>query len=70
MMAIFLTAVCGYDLGIARVIGSVVFAVVIGLIMAVIFRKDEEERTAAVMQLPNRRRPSGAWPRPPCISYA
>ena len=29
------------------------FAVVIGLIMAVIFRKDEEERTAAVMQLPD-----------------
>ncbi|MGI6417708.1 MAG: permease [Thermoguttaceae bacterium] len=53
VMAIFLTArVLGYDLGIARVIGSVVFAVVIGLIMAVIFRKDEEERTAAVMQLP------------------
>ncbi len=59
MLAIFLTArVLGYDLGGARVIGSVVFAVVIGLIMAVIFRKDEEERTAAVMQLPEyRRRP-------------
>ena len=54
VMAIFLTArVLGYDLGIARVIGSVVFAVVIGLIMAAIFRKDEEQRTAAVMQLPD-----------------
>ena len=53
VMAIFLTArVLGYDLGIARVIGSVIFAVVIGLVMAVIFRKDEEQRTAAVMQLP------------------
>ncbi len=53
VMAIFLTArVLGYDLGIARVIGSVVFAVVIGLLMAAIFHKDEEERTAAVMQLP------------------
>ncbi len=53
VMAIFLTArVLGYDLGIARVIGSVVFAVVIGLMMAAIFRKDEEKRTAAVMQLP------------------
>ncbi len=53
VMAIFLTArVLGYDLGIARIIGSVVFAVIIGLIMAVIFRQDEEQRTAAVMALP------------------
>jgi len=53
VMAIFLTArVLGFDLGIARVIGSVAFAVVIGVIMAAIFRKDEEKREAAVMQLP------------------
>ena len=54
VMAIFLTArVLGFDLGIARIAGAVVFAVIIGLIMAVIFRKDEEDRTAAVMQLPD-----------------
>ncbi|NLE38329.1 MAG: permease, partial [Pirellulaceae bacterium] len=54
VMAIFLTArVLGFDLGVARIIGSIVFAVVIGLIMAAIFRKDEEQRTAAVMQLPD-----------------
>ena len=53
-MAIFLTArVLGFDLGIARVIGSIVFAVVIGLIMAAIFRSDEEKRQVAVMQLPD-----------------
>src|SRR3989339_2137157 len=53
VMAIFLTArVLGFDLGIARIIGSVVFAVVIGLIMAAIFRKDEEKREAVFMQLP------------------
>ena len=45
VMAIFLTArVLGFDLGIARIIGSIVFAVIIGMIMAVIFRKDEEKR--------------------------
>ncbi len=54
VMAIFLTVrVLGFELGIARIVGSVVFAVVIGLLMAVIFRKDEEVRTAAVMQLPD-----------------
>jgi uncharacterized membrane protein YraQ (UPF0718 family) len=53
VMAIFLTArVLGFDLGIARVIGSIVFAVIIGLLMAVLFRKEDEERTAAVMALP------------------
>ena len=53
VMAIFLTArVLGYQLGIARVVGSIVFAVIIGLIMAAIFRRDEEVRTAAAMQLP------------------
>lgn len=54
VMAIFLTArVLGFDLGIARVIGSVAFAVVIGVVMAIVFRKDEERREAAVMQLPD-----------------
>ena len=54
VMAIFLTArVLGLDLGIARVIGSVTFAVIIGLIMAAVFRKDEQDREVALMQLPD-----------------
>ncbi len=54
VMAIFLTArVLGYDLGIARFVGSIVFAIFIGLAMAFIFRKEDEQRTAAVMQLPD-----------------
>jgi uncharacterized protein len=54
VIAIFLTArVLGFDLGIARVIGSIVFAVVIGVIMAAIFHKEEERREAAVMHLPD-----------------
>ena len=54
VMAIFLTArVLGFDLGIARVIGSVSFAVIIGLIMAAVFRKDEQDREVALMQLPD-----------------
>ena len=54
VMAIFLTArVLGMDLGIARILGSVTFAVIIGLIMAAVFRGDEEKREAAVMRLPD-----------------
>lgn len=54
ILAIFLTArVLGFQLGVARVIGAMVFGVMIGLIMAVIFRKDEAERTAATLQMPD-----------------
>jgi uncharacterized membrane protein YraQ (UPF0718 family) len=54
VLAIFLTArVLGLELGIARVIGAVVFGVLIGLIMAVVFRKSEQSRSAAAMQLPD-----------------
>ncbi|MEC9488276.1 MAG: permease [Halanaerobium sp.] len=47
VLAIILTArVLGWQLGLARAIGAIVFALVIGLLMAFIFRKDEEERLA------------------------
>jgi uncharacterized membrane protein YraQ (UPF0718 family) len=48
VMAIFLSArVLGFDLGAARVVGAVVFAVVIGLLMAFFFRRSEEKRIQA-----------------------
>lgn len=34
----------GYDLGIARIVGAVGFAFIIGLVMAAVFREDEERR--------------------------
>lgn len=53
VMAIFLTArVLGADLGIARVIGSIVFAVIIGLVMATVFGRGERARERALLQLP------------------
>ena len=54
VMAIFLTArVLGFELGIARTVSAIGMSIVIGLLMAVIFRKSEEERTVATMQLPD-----------------
>ncbi len=48
VLAIILTAqVLGPELGIARAVGAVVFAVVIGLLMHAIFRKDEAARAGA-----------------------
>ena len=45
ILAIILTArILGFELGIARIIGAVVFSVVIGVIMSLIYRKEEKER--------------------------
>jgi len=53
VMAVFLSArVLGLDLGAARAIGAVVFAFVIGLAMAFIFRRSEKKRSDAAMQMP------------------
>ena len=53
ILAIFLTArVLGFELGLARVIGAVGFAFIVGLLMAFFFRKEEKEKIEAAMQLP------------------
>lgn len=50
VLAIILTArVLGWQLGLARAIGAVLFAIVIGLIMAAIYRKEEVNRTKGNM---------------------
>jgi hypothetical protein len=54
ILAIFLTArVLGFDIGIARAIGAIVFGIVIGLIMAAVFRKDERHRLEAATAVPD-----------------
>lgn len=43
VLAIILTArVLGWELGLARAVGAIIFSIVIGLIMALIYRKDDE----------------------------
>ncbi len=44
LAVVYSARLLGYDLGIARAIGAVVFSVVIGLIMAFIWRKEEREK--------------------------
>ena len=47
VLAIILTArILGWELGLARAIGAVVFSIVIGLLMHLIFLKEERERHA------------------------
>jgi hypothetical protein len=54
VLAIVLTAkVLGWELGLARAIGAVIFAVLAGLIMAFIYRKGDANRTAGQIYLPD-----------------
>lgn len=54
ILAIILTArVLGPELGIARAVGAIIFSILIGLLMHLIFRKEEEAKAAAQMHLPD-----------------
>ncbi len=53
ILAIILTArVLGLELGIARIIGAVLFAIVIGLIMHLIYRQEELAKSDAQLTIP------------------
>jgi len=54
VLAIVLTArILGLQLGIARAVGAVIFSVVIGYLMHLIFRKEEEAKAAAQVDMPD-----------------
>ncbi|RMD51647.1 hypothetical protein D6827_01785 [Candidatus Parcubacteria bacterium] len=54
ILAIILTArILGFELGVARVIGAVVFSIVIGLIMEFLYRKEEAEKAKAQLAMPD-----------------
>ncbi|MFC1717709.1 permease [Candidatus Poribacteria bacterium] len=50
VLAIILTArVLGWQIGLARALGAIIFSIIIGLLMALLFRKEEMEKANAVM---------------------
>jgi hypothetical protein len=54
VLAIALTArILGAQMGIARAVGAITFSVIIGLLMHFIFRKEEQEKAAAQMLMPD-----------------
>ena len=54
VLAIVLTArILGWQLGLARAIGAVIFAIITGLLMAFFFRKDDANRNAGEIFLPD-----------------
>jgi len=53
VLAIILTArILGPEIGAARAVGAVIFSIVIGLFMHMMFRKEEAEKAAAAMHMP------------------
>jgi uncharacterized protein len=55
VLAIVLTArILGWEMGLARAVGAVLFSVLVGLLMAFIFRKEDGTRTSGQIYLPDR----------------
>jgi uncharacterized protein len=54
ILAIVMTArILGMEMGIARAVGAVTFSIVVGLIMAFVFRKEELEKSKKQMVMPD-----------------
>jgi len=53
ILAVVLTArILGPEIGLARAVGAVVFSVVVGLIMHLLFRKEEQAKAEAALHMP------------------
>jgi uncharacterized membrane protein YraQ (UPF0718 family) len=62
VLAIVLTArILGPEIGLARAIGAVVFSVVIGLIMHLMFRKEEQAKAEAALHMPEQEVERPLW---------
>ena len=62
ILAIILTArILGPQLGVARAVGAILFSVLIGLMMHLIYRKEEGEKSKAMAQLPPEVTPRPLW---------
>jgi len=62
ILAIILTArILGLEMGVARVIGAVSFSIIIGLIMAFIYRKEEKVKADEQLNLPEEEEKRPLW---------
>lgn len=62
ILAIILTArILGFELGLARAVGAVVFSIAIGIIMHFIYRKEEIDKVNSQMAMPETQAPRPLW---------
>ena len=53
VMAVVLTArILGFEIGVARAVGAILFSIVIGLLMHLVFRNEEKAKTEAAIYMP------------------
>ena len=62
VLAIILTArVLGFQLGLARAVGAIAFSIIIGLLMHLIYRKEELQKADNAMALPDNEKGRPLW---------
>ncbi|MGM0567146.1 MAG: permease [Bacteroidota bacterium] len=62
ILAIILTArILGFEMGVARIIGAVVFAIVIGSVMSLIYRKEEKAKKEEQLNFPETEEKRPMW---------
>ncbi|OQA03957.1 MAG: putative permease [Planctomycetes bacterium ADurb.Bin401] len=62
VLAIILTArILGFQLGLARAIGAIVFSIVIGLLMHFIYRKEENQKAENAIAMPDVEKSRPLW---------
>ncbi len=62
ILAIILTAqILGFEMGVARIIGAVVFAIVIGSVMSIIYRKEEKAKKEEQLNFPDAEEKRPMW---------
>lgn len=62
VLAIILTArVLGFELGVARAVGAIVFSIIIGLLMHLIYHREESEKANSQMQMPEPQVSRSLW---------
>jgi uncharacterized membrane protein YraQ (UPF0718 family) len=62
ILAIVMTArILGLEIGIARAVGAVLFSVLIGLIMYLIYHKEEEQKAQAALHMPEQEVERPLW---------
>jgi uncharacterized membrane protein YraQ (UPF0718 family) len=62
VLAIILTArVLGFQLGLARAVGAIAFSIIIGLLMHLIYRKEEIQKADNAMALPDNEKGRPLW---------
>ena len=62
LAVVYSARLLGYDVGIGRAVGAILFSIIIGLIMAAIYRKEESQKdTAAFAVLPDDSEDKKSW---------